>query len=133
MKKRIAAVVFFISVLILSCTTDVGDCICTTEFVAHNVIVLNSSGDPVDSITTRITNSFGREFIPHGSYLPNGPGGRYWIIDDSYKNEFSSRPATIFFNGTKGNASVEAAFLINADDCKCHVNKVAGPDTVVIQ
>jgi hypothetical protein len=133
MKKGITTTVSFIAVLFLSCTTDVSDCICTTEFVSYSIIVIDSSGDPVDSLTTRITNSSGREFDSHGSYFPNGPRGRYWIMDDSYKSEFTNLPTTIFFDGTKEDVTAEAAFLFNTGECKCHVNKVAGPDTVVVQ
>ena len=131
MKEGITAIISFIAILILSCTTDVKDCACTLEFRGYSIIVINSSGDPVDSLITRITNSSGKEFSFHGSYFPNDSEGRYWIMDDSYKNEFTIRPTTIFFDGTKENVSAEAAFLINTDECKCHVNKVAGPDTVV--
>jgi len=133
MKNRIAAIVFFIALLFPSCTTDVRDCICTTEFRSYGIIVIDSSSNPVDSLVTRITNSNGKEFTSHGSYFPNGTEGRYWIMDDSYKNEFRIRPTTFFFEGTKENASAEAAFLINTGECKCHVFKVAGPDTVVVQ
>ena len=133
MKKRIVKIVFFIALLFPSCTTDVNNCACTTEFRTYRIIVIDSSGNPVDSLVTRITNSSGKEFTSHGSYFPNGTEGKYWIMDDSYKNDFSIRPKTIFFEGTKENESVEAAFLINTDECKCHVNKVAGPDTVVAQ
>jgi len=133
MKKRIAVLILLIALLFPSCTTDISDCVCTTEFVTHSIIVVDSSGDPVDSLITRITNSSGRELTSHGSYFTSGRGGRYWIMDDSYKNELTNRPTTIFFDGTKENVIAEAAFLINTDECKCHVNKVAGPDTVVAQ
>ena len=133
MKKRIAAIVFFIALLFNFCTTEVNNCICTTEFRSYSIIAIDSSGNTVDSLVTRVTNSRGKEFTSHESYFPHGLGSKYWIIDDSYKNEFTIRPTTIFFEGTKENASAEAAFLFNTDECICHVFKVAGPDTVVVQ
>lgn len=133
MKREITTIVSLIVLLFLSCTTDVKDCICSTEFRMYSIIIIDSSGDPVDSLITRITNSSGKEFSSHGSYFPNGTGGKYWIMDDSYKNEFTFRPTSIFFEGTKEDVTAEAAFLFYTGECKCHVFKVAGPDTVVVQ
>ena len=133
MKKRIAVLIILIALLFPSCTTDVKDCACTEDFPTYLITVIDSSGNPVDSLITRITNSHGIEFSSHGSYSSFSSEGKYWIMDDSYKNEFTIRPTTIFFEGTNENASAEAAFLFNTDECKCHVFKLAGPDTVVAQ
>jgi len=133
MKKRISSIIFILSLVFLSCTTDVKDCLCSTEFREYNITIIDTSGTPVDSLLTRITNSRGKEFTPHGSYYQQSLEGKYWIMDDSYKNEFTVRPTSIFFEGAKEGVTVEAAFLFNTDECKCHVNKVAGLDTIVAQ
>jgi len=133
MKKRIAAIVFFIALLFPSCTTDVKDCICTTDFRGYNITIVDSLGNPVDSLITRITNSRGREFTPNSLYYQRSSEGKYWMMGDSYKNEFTVRPTSIYFEGAKEGVTAEAAFLFNTDECKCHVNKVAGPDTIVAQ
>ena len=133
MKNGLAVIILISVHLFLSCTTDVKDCICTTEFRVYDIIVIDSFGNSVDSLNTRITNSSGKEFSPNGNTHTHDSEGRYWIMDDSYIKEFSIRPTAIFLEGTKEDASVEAAFLFNTCECKCHVYKVAGPDTVVAQ
>jgi hypothetical protein len=133
MKKRISSIIFMFSLVFLSCITDVKDCICPTEFRGYNITIIDTSGNPVDSLVTRITNSRGREFTPYGSYYQHSLEGKYWIMDDLYKNEFTIRPTSIFFEAAKESVTVEAAFLFNTDECKCHVNKIAGPDIIVAQ
>ena len=135
MKIGFAVIILLYALSFLACTTDVNDCICSTEFRTYDVIVLDSSGNPIDSLVIRITDSFGKEFSSNGSFFnpAYNSEGKYWIMDDSYIQEFSIRPATIFLEGTKDNKSIEAAFLFNTDECKCHISKLAGPDTVIAQ
>jgi len=54
-------------------------------------------------------------------------------MTDGYQNDFSIRPGKIFFTGTKNNLEVTGEYLFNTDECRCHVNKVAGPDTLVLK
>lgn len=130
MKMKLIILLISFTLLYLACSvTDVKNCLCTTEIRTYTINVIDSSGTPVDSLVTTIRNSHGKVFT--ANQFHNEPG-TYWLMGDGYQQEFTISPTTIIFTGTKDSISVEAGFLFNTDDCKCHVNKVAGPDTLVI-
>ena len=39
----------------------------------------------------------------------------------------------ILFAGNSDSGSVNAEYFINTDRCKCHVQKISGPDTLVLK
>lgn len=55
--------ILFISILLLNnCTDESLDCICTEEFRMYLVVVVDSLGNPVDSLQTTIKNELGKEY-----------------------------------------------------------------------
>lgn len=116
--------------LILPACTVFENCICTTEFRVETVLILDNQNNPVDSLNVEIMNASGRQYIVQQSLFSEP--GRYVVIDDSYTNEFSTIPWVIFFKAWNDSVSVQAQYGIITDDCKCHIYKTSGPDTLFI-
>lgn len=97
------------------------------------VTVVDTLGNPVDSLETTITNSRGKEFNFDELSIPPYLQGAYYVMTDGCQNDFTIRPEKIIFNGTKGGKEVNGEFFFNTDECRCHVHKVAGPDTLILK
>jgi hypothetical protein len=117
----------------LSCsTTTDGACACTEEFRYFTVTVLDDARQPVDDVTLTRTNlRTGRMLEPGwlGLLVP----GTYLVTDDSDLDEFSSNGDVVRVVGTGPAGSFSADFVFRVPEpCRCHVEFVTGPDTVVI-
>lgn len=117
--------------LTCSTTTD-GACACTEEFRTFAVTVLDDAMQPAEDLTLTRTNlRTGRILEPRwlGMLTP----GTYLVVDDSDLDEFSSRGDVVRVVGTGPAGSFSADFVFRVlEPCRCHVELVAGPDTVVI-
>lgn len=136
MIKGILKMVLIRSLLILcivlfsSCMRDSDDCICTQEFRTVTVFVIDENNKPVDSLVTTITDEEGKKYdVSDPPFFP----GYYPVMHDGYVNDFSVVPKKILFEGIKDSLSASGEFLINTDECSCHINKVSGPDTLIVQ
>ncbi len=122
----------FIALLLLfpSCS-DINDCACTMEFRYITVLVVDEMNQPVTGLITTVKDESGKtfEFIQDPFFFQ----GFYIVMDDNYTREFSPIPKLILFTGLKDSLIVTAEFLINTDDCFCHIEKVSGPDTLVLR
>jgi len=119
--------------LLYNCDDEYLDCVCTEEFRTYFVTVIDSLGNPVDSLTTTITNDRGKEYKFMGFAPPPFIPGAYLVMTDGYQNDFSIGPGKIFFAGVKNYLEVTGEYLFNTDACRCHVYKIAGPDTLVLK
>lgn len=107
------------------------DCDCTTEFRQITLVVLGVDGEPaveVDVIVRSIRT--GRVFTVDPAHPEPGT---YVIFDDSFRFQIREEGEAIRVRATKGDADVEAQYLIGTDDCRCHIARLAGPDTVRLQ
>jgi len=116
-----------------NCNDESLDCFCTEEFKTYLVIVVDGNGNPIDSLQTKVTSDRGKEYNFEGFTPPPFMHGAYFVMTDGYQNDFSIRPGKIFFTGTKNNLEVTGEYLFNTDECRCHVYKVVGPDTLVLK
>jgi hypothetical protein len=124
--------IFLMSIIFYSCALvenqDTG-CMCTAVFVSIGVTVVDQNNKVVDSLTVTVKNKItGKVYDFYGETREYGGG--YLVMTDEYTKEFSMFPQTIVFTGKKGNTKVSADFLIVTDECKCHIGKTAGPDTL---
>jgi hypothetical protein len=133
MKQLFFPAVIFSMICFLNCTDNQTDCICTTEFRTYLVTVIDTLGNPVDSLQTRITNSRGKQFSFDGLSLPPNMNGAYFVMTDGYQQDFTTRPEKITFTANKNSTEVTGDFYFNTDECGCHVQKVQGPDTLVFK
>lgn len=124
---------FLLILLLNNCSEESPDCVCTEEFKMYLVTVIDSLGNPVDSLATTITNERGKQY-DFGNYPPPPYlTGSYVVMTDGYQDDFSAQPGKIFFSGLKSNLEVTGEYLFNTDACRCHVYKVGGPDTLVLK
>lgn len=134
MKRHLVAGFLFLLLFWYSCSEETSDCICSEEFRMYLVVVIDSLGNPVDSLQTIVSNDRGKQY-DFTSYLPLPPymHGTYFVMTDGYQNDFSIVPGRIMFSGNKENKEVNCEFYFNTDKCRCHVYKISGPDTLVLK
>ena len=112
---------------------DNWNCLCTEEFVTYYVTVVDSLGEPVDSLITSVPNDRGKRYDFGQVEPPPYMMGTYVVMTDGFKSDFSSRQGKVFFTGIKNNKTATAEFFFKTDKCNCHVNMIAGPDTLVLK
>jgi hypothetical protein len=125
---------FLIIIAVISCSTVEDECICTMEYRFYLVTVVDTLGIPVDSLTILIRDKDGDELdVLQESHL-FGPG-KYTILNDSFTQMFCfcATPEKIYFTATDGNRIANGEFMFNTDECRCHINKISGPDTLVLK
>uniref|UniRef100_A0A7V3E672 Uncharacterized protein n=1 Tax=Ignavibacterium album TaxID=591197 RepID=A0A7V3E672_9BACT len=109
------------------------ECICTTEFRSITVTVVDSLNNPNDSLDVNIVDEFGRRISPLSRQLPY-QSGLYVVIDDSYVDYLSTQPLLIYFTASDSVGRIaNTFFLVNTDECKCHVQKISGPERIVLK
>lgn len=130
---KILFVFFSILVIITSCSTIEKDCLCTAEYRFYLVTIVDTLGVPVDSLDIIIKDNDGDELdvLQEINYFGVG---KYTVLTDSFTKMFCSCGTSekIYFTAKKGNRIANAEYLFNTDECQCHINKVSGPDTLVI-
>jgi hypothetical protein len=131
---KIIIVSFLLIIAIISCSTVDEDCICTTEYRYALVTVVDTIGVPVDSLVVTTKDNDGNKLDVQQE--PDIFGvGKYIVLNDSFTQMFCSctKPEKIYFSATDGNRTANGEFMFNTDECKCHINKVSGPDTLVLR
>jgi len=127
-------ILFLLVIALVSCSTVNEDCMCTEEYRFYLVTVVDTLGVPVDSLTVTIKDKDGDELDVAQDTHPFG-AGKYTVLNDSFTQMFCSctTPEKIYFSATDGNRIANGEFMFNTDECKCHINKVSGPDTLVLR
>jgi len=114
------------------CDEPLRACACTEEFRVYTVTVLDDAMQPATGVTLTRTNlRTGRVLEP--GWLGLLAPGVYEVVDDGLLDEFSSDGDIVRVTGVQVGASFTADFVFaTPDPCRCHVVRIAGPDTVVI-
>jgi hypothetical protein len=95
------------------------------------VVVKDEFNNPVTGLNTTVKDNSGKT---HN--FPNEPNffpGHHTVMDDNYVRELTTLPKRFIFSGSNDSLSVAAEFLINTDECNCHVYKTSGADTLVLR
>ncbi len=123
---------FLALVLFAGCSSAVdGTCSCTEEFRYFTVKVLDDASQPAQHVAfTRTNLRTGKTLEP--GWIGLLVSGTYLVADDGQVKEFSTNGDTLRVTGTQGGAIFTADFVFAADACGCHLQRVAGPDTVII-
>lgn len=117
-------------VLLVAC--DDQQCVCTLNRVSILLTVLNPSGLPEPGVSVQTT------LVRTGAILdvrqPNGPDGVYSILDDSFRDLLEFQGDALSVVGRKGGLGFTAAFVARPDGpCRCHIQKMSGPESVTLQ
>ena len=116
-----------------ACEDLVSGCACTEEYWAYPVTVVDGSGSPVPDLTLTRTNlRTGRVLQPGwlGLLIP----GVYLVADDGMLDAFSSEGDTLRVAGSKLGTTIVADFVFAVPEpCRCHVDLLAGPDTILVR
>lgn len=129
--KYCYVLILMVTLYVSSCTSDSLDCVCTDDFRSITVVVVDTLKSPVNGLISTIEDESGKmySFPQEPPFFP----GLYTIMNDSYVHDFSTVPKTILFTAENDSLAVSAQYLINTDPCMCHINKVSGPDTLVLR
>ena len=125
---------FLLVITAISCSTVDEDCMCTEEYRFYLVTIVDTLGAPIDSLDIAIRDKDGDELNVLQDQHPFGVG-KYTVLNDSFTDMFCACGTTqkIYFTATDGNRIANGEFMFNTDECKCHINKVSGPDTSVLR
>lgn len=130
---KIFFVIILFSLITFSCSEIDQDCICTEEYRSYLVTIVDTLGVPVDSLNITIKDNDGDELNvlqdPH-----TFGAGKYTVLNDFFTEMFCACGTTqkVYFSATDGSRIAKGEFMFNADECRCHINKVSGPDTLVL-
>jgi len=124
--------------LLPGCRKDdqpVRDCVCSEQFATYTAFVKDRSGNLLDSLQATSTNlRTGKQYSFRQPWQGEpflGHAGRYIVLTDEATKDLGIVPDTIVFKATRGGTIVaEGRYLFNTDECRCHINKVAGADTL---
>lgn len=142
-KRLLPTVAGIVLMLALAgCLDDTGgpghDCLCTGQFVQVIIAVVDASGEPVALAELEVTLVRTGETFDL-SILPSDPSiGLYGIFTDSFLNRISWQYQGIgeelrVVGRMKDTEFTETYRVGVTDECRCHVKKISGPDTVVVE
>ncbi|MDT8436503.1 MAG: hypothetical protein RRA92_07075 [Gemmatimonadota bacterium] len=103
---------------------------CTEEFASWVVAVVDDTGTPVEGLEVAVTREATGALLPYGE--PGFVVGSYRIMDDRMNDELRVEGETIVVEGEGEGIAFRADFLFGTDAARCHVEKISGPDTVVV-
>lgn len=131
---KIFFVIILFSLITFSCSEIDKDCACTEEYRGYGVTVVDTLGIPVDSLIVSIKDQDGDELDVQQDQF-NFDRGKYTVLTDSFTHIMCScgTPQKIYFSATDRSRIATGEFMFNTDECKCHINKVSGPDTLVLR
>ena len=124
------AIIPVLLVLLIGITSCWDDIVCSDQFVSIEFHVLDSSGLPVDSLTITVTNARTDEI--YDVRQPQYEAGLYFVLDDGFRTKIRSYGDPILVHGAGDNLEFDAEFIIGLDENACHVEKLAGPETVLL-
>jgi len=125
---------FLLIIAAVSCSTVDEDCMCTEEYRFFLVTVVDTLGVPVDSLDVTIRDKDGDELNVLQDSHPFG-AGKYTVLNDSFTEMFCACGTTqkVYFSATDGSRITKGEFMFNTDECRCHINKISGPDTLILK
>jgi hypothetical protein len=126
-----------LSVLVAPVTGSCGlfgadDCTCTLEFRQYVVRVVDSAETPVVGLQPIVTVVRTGQEIDNRRYRLDD--GYYTIISDAQRRAIDPDGELLRFSAVSDERSASADYVFDIPGpCGCHVNRVSGPDTVVLQ
>jgi hypothetical protein len=98
------------------------------------VTVIDEEGLVADSVTILVYNKEDHTIYDLSDYNDLGDlmtqRGEYTIFHDGYLRKVRGKIGRLVVEGEKDNLGFESEFTVSGDEC--HVFKISGPDTVVL-
>jgi len=124
------AITIVIIVAASGCQDRCAEIACTADVESVTVTVTDAAGTPVTGLlpTSRYQN--GATFAVDQELASVVPG-LYVVIDDGQRDVVND--SIVVFEVSSATGSTTGTFEVTASDCRCHIEKVSGPDTLVLQ
>ncbi|MES2809186.1 MAG: hypothetical protein V4619_11200 [Bacteroidota bacterium] len=104
---------------------------CTDSFNSVGVYFNNKQGLPVEVEAFTATNQRTKESVLP-TKITTDTKSYYLITDDSKKSKFTAVGDEVVVSATyPATGQTKTAVFMISGDCKCHVEKVYGPETIV--
>ncbi|QXV67101.1 hypothetical protein FPZ42_01580 [Mucilaginibacter achroorhodeus] len=136
--KKLCLFVLPILLFATSCSKSVNSgCptnqICTEIFASVGTQFVDANGKSISVTDLKVYNLRTKKYIePKGIIDPGFSPMHYTIVTDSNRKELSSEGDDIRVTAMYGTKRVESIFKISGG-CNCHVEKLSGPDKIVIK
>ena len=116
---------------LIGCGDQAAPVVCTALFAEISVTALTQNGAPVSglAISARILRT--SQSFTVAQYGGGGPG-TYVVFDDNFRDRIRTSGDSVRVTGSDSVLGFTADFLFDVPG-GCHVRKVAGPDTVMVQ
>ena len=130
-ERTISPIVAAAVLWLIGCTeAPSNSCVCTEEFRTYVIVVVNAAGTPVTNLTPSVTLvRTGQPITP----LASPVGGTYPVLSDAELPLIQSSGDMVRFVVASGQESGTADITFAATPCRCHIEKVGGPDTLVLR
>jgi len=112
------------------CQDRCSEIACTADVESVMVTVTDADGTPVSGLIPVSSYQNGPAFFVDQELAAFVPG-LYVVIDDGQRDIVNDD--IIVFHASSATASATASFEVTASDCRCHIQKVSGPDTLILQ
>lgn len=130
--RALAAALLVLAAVLVACDGNEPQppCACTEEFRSYHLTVVDGAGEPADGVDVRVVRVLTGERLDFGS--PAGTPGVYVIMDDSFTDRIAA-DESFQVGGVRRETSFTTEFRFGTDECRCHVLRLAGPDSVTLQ
>ncbi len=111
-------------------STTVEGCICDSGFRIAVVTIVDTEGTPVVGVAltvTRVSTQENLEFTP-----TDLPAGVYVILDDGFVGAVDMEGEVCRIEGRKDSAAFMQDYVVGTDVCRCHLTRISGPDSIVM-
>lgn len=114
------------------------DCLCTAVFVQVAISVVDSQDQPVSDLDLEVTFVRTGEVLDPDLLGSDPISGRYAIFNDSFLNRIAwqnqGRGEELRVVGRSSEGGFSQTYRVGVtDECRCHVRKVSGPDSVLVE
>jgi len=136
--KRLSIFFLLIVFLASACSKSItGGCptnqICTEIFASIGTQFVDAKGSNVSVTDVTVFNVRTKKKIePKGVLDPGFSPMNYTIVTDANRKELSTEGDDIRVTAIYGNKKIETIFKISGG-CNCHVEKLSGPEKIVVK
>lgn len=108
--------------------------VCTDLFASVGIKFVDANGNGLPAITNFTVLDTRTNQQLHPTSIPEPCCGIFTVISDSEKNQLSTTGDDLKVSATDPKTNItETATVKVSGGCNCHVQKIAGPDSVVFK